>query len=226
MMQDLFHILFPKCCLACEQIVLENEDILCHRCREELPFTQHHLHLKNEVTAKLYGRLRIEFGACMLYFSKRGKVQQLFHNLKYRNHPEISYFLGMMYCEQLKETTLLNNISKIIPVPLHPKKQKKRGYNQVDGFAVALSETFSIPINRELLYKTRKTNSQTTQNLLQRTTKHEEIFDVKICSKEEGSHFLLIDDILTTGSTIESCGKKLLQIPNSKLSVLCLAATL
>jgi predicted amidophosphoribosyltransferase len=111
-------------------------------------------------------------------------------------------------------------------VPLHPKKQKKRGYNQVDGFAVALSETFSIPINRELLYKTRKTNSQTTQNLLQRTTKHEEIFDVKICSKEEGSHFLLIDDILTTGSTIESCGKKLLQIPNSKLSVLCLAATL
>lgn len=226
MIKDLLHLLFPKCCLSCGQILLQNEEIICLLCRDELPFTHHHLTKDNEVKSKFYGRLNIEFGACMLYFSKKGKIQQLFHELKYRNHPEISYFLGLMYCHQLQQTAFLNNITEIIPVPLHPKKQRKRGYNQVDGFAQALSETFSIPINRNLLYKTQKTTSQTAKNLLQRTTKSKEIFDVKPSPEKKGSHFLLIDDILTTGATIESCGKKLLQIPDAKISVLCLAATL
>lgn len=176
---------------------------------------------------KFYGRLPLEFGACMLYYTKGGIIQRLIHNLKYNNHPEISKFLGKMYCEQLDGVDVLSTITEIIPVPLHKNKLKKRGYNQVTGFAEALQEHFNIPINEKLLYKRIKTTSQTKKNRFQRLKNSEEEFALdQTHLNATHNHFLLIDDILTTGGTLEACSKILLKIPNSKITILCLAASI
>lgn len=227
MIKDILNLLFPNCCLACKQLLLNNEKIICFSCIDELPFTQEHADEHNNTMMKFYGRLPLEFGACMLYYTKGGIIQRLIHNLKYNNHPEISKFLGKLYCEQLDEVNVLSDITEIIPVPLHKNKLKSRGYNQVTGFAEALQEHFEIPINDKLLYKRIKTTSQTKKNRFQRLKNSEEEFAIDQTHKNyEQNHFLLIDDILTTGGTLEACSKILLQIPNSKVTILCLAASI
>lgn len=227
MIKDILNVLFPKNCLACKSLLLQSEEILCLRCRDELPFTNEHLITDNATMGKFYGRVPIEFAASLLYFSKGGIIQQLIHNLKYKNHPEISLFLGNLYAHQLTKTKLLEDITAIIPVPLHKSKKKLRGYNQVDGFAQAISNLFDIEINNKILIKTIKTSSQTTKNRFQRKNKKKEVFDVDFTQiTKEHNHFLLLDDILTTGNTLESCCKKLLQIPNTKITILCLARSI
>ncbi|WP_410503903.1 ComF family protein [Myroides sp. ZB35] len=224
---DILNLLFPKNCMACNSILLRNEQYLCITCRNEIPYTQEHLIDQNDSMAKFYGKIPIEFAASLLFFSKGGKVQQIIHNLKYRNHPELSYFLGTIYAHQLTKTTRLKEITSIIPVPMHKKKQKKRGYNQVDDFAKALSDHFHIKINNKLLIKTLQTSSQTTKSRFQRKSQTKEVFDLDLNFKDdEYNHFLLLDDILTTGNTLEACCKKLLQIPNTKITILCLARSI
>lgn len=223
LLKNLIDLLFPKLCLGCKNPLYHNEYLLCVCCRHQLPFTQQQRYSDNASYRKFYGRLPLEHCSSMLYFTKKGIVQQLLHQMKYKNHPEVSYFLGLMYAELLKEHDFLKHVDQLIPVPLHPKKLKQRGYNQVDGFATALSQRFCIPINRQLLYKTRQTTSQTQKNLFGRTQNLEERFDIRNHSGYAPQHFLLLDDILTSGGTLESCGKKLLQIPQCKLSILCLA---
>lgn len=227
MIKDILNILFPKSCLGCNGILLQGESILCLRCRDDLPFTNEHLTTENASMHKFYGRVRIEFAASLMYFSKGGIVQQLIHNLKYKNHPEVSLFLGNLYAHQLTKTVLLQNITAIIPVPLHKSKKRLRGYNQVDGFAQAISKQFNIGINNKILIKTIKTSSQTTKNRFQRKNRKKEVFEIDFNQVTEGqNHFLLLDDILTTGNTLESCCKKLLQIPNTKITILCLARSI
>lgn len=227
MLNNLVNLLFPKCCLACKQHLLKNEEVICFSCRDNLPFTMEHTNDKNTTMMKFYGRVPLEFGSCMLYYSKGGIVQRLLHNLKYNNHSEISNFLGKLYSYQLEDLPILSNITEIIPVPLHKKKLKKRGYNQVTGFAEALSKHFNIPINDKLLIKRIKTTSQTKKNRFQRLKNNTEEFALDNKQQNfETNHFLLIDDILTTGGTLEACSKILLKIPNSKITILCLASTI
>lgn len=227
MLINLVNLLFPKSCLACKQQLLKNEEVICFYCRDNLPFTMEHTNYENTTMMKFYGRIPLEFGSCMLYYSKGGIVQKLLHNLKYNNHSEISNFLGRMYCYQLTDLPIFSNITEIIPVPLHKKKLKKRGYNKVIGFAEALSQHFGIPINDKLLIKRLKTTSQTKKNRFQRLKNNTEEFALD--NKQlnfETNNFLLIDDILTTGGTLEACSKILLKIPNSKITILCLASTI
>lgn len=225
MLTNLLNLLFPKCCFGCHTILLQNEAVICSVCRQNLPYTLQHHTNSTQLHTKFYGRVRVQRATSLLYFNKGGIVQKIFHQLKYNNHPEISYYLGMIYAEQLKATNSLEGIDEIIVVPMHPKKQKKRGYNQVDGFAKAISEVFDIPINNNVLYKTKNTTSQTVKTRRERSDQKIKEFDIRQNSAQEGTHFLLLDDILTTGSTLEACSKKLLQIPNSKVTVLCLAET-
>nr|WP_240142833.1 ComF family protein [Myroides pelagicus] len=212
--------------MACNTLLLQNEEILCTTCRSKLSFTNQHLHQDNLASQKFYGRINIEHASCLLFFKKRTGVQNILHNLKYKNHPEISYYLGMIYAEQLKQTSLLHRIDSIIMVPLHPSKQRKRGYNQVSGFAQAIHEVYGIPIEENLLIKTKKTKAQANKKLfdrLKKTTKPQFVLNPKATTKSQ--HFLLIDDILTTGNTLEQCAKELLKLPNSKVTILCLAMT-
>jgi len=138
---DLF---FPKVCAGCHSILVINENVFCTNCRHELPLTQYHLDSKNEALKKFYGKIAIEHASALLYFNKKGIVQELIHNLKYKGHEEIGTVLGNWYVEDLKELLLETPFDVVIPVLLHPKKFRERGYNQVTTFGKALAKGLNI----------------------------------------------------------------------------------
>ena len=150
MLKNLINLLFPKLCFGCNSLLLNNEFIICSKCNHDMPLTQHHFFDNNDTTKKFYGILPIEFGSSMLYFHQNGIVQNLIHNLKYKNQQQIGSFLGKLYSEDLKSVNTIKTISEIIPVPLHKKRIKERGYNQVTTFCEALSNELNIPLNNSI----------------------------------------------------------------------------
>lgn len=202
-----------------------NETVICTSCRHELPLTNHHSETENEIIKKFYGRIPIEFGAAMFYFHKKGIVQQLIHNLKYQNHQEIGTMLGKWYGEELKFLEIVKNTDFIIPVPLHKKRLKKRGYNQVEKFGLALSSLLKVPYNDSILYRNIYSDTQTQKSFFGRTTIKKDLFDVVFSEIHQGKHFLLIDDVITSGTTIEACAKALFKIPDAKISIVAMAYT-
>lgn len=223
MFENLINVLFPKVCLGCNSHLLSNENVICTVCRHEIPLTNHHLNPENEAIKKFYGKIPVEFAATLVYFHKKGIVQDMIHNLKYRGHEEIGTVLGEWQAEQLKTLPVLNAFDEIIPVPLHKKRLKERGYNQVSSFGLALSKKLKINYNPNILSRSVYSKTQVKKNLLNRTEVLEHIFEVNFSEKDHNKHFLLIDDVLTTGSTLEACGRELLKIPGAKISVVCMA---
>lgn len=225
MFKSLFNLLFPKVCLGCNLLLQSNENVICTSCRHDLPLTNYHLHAENELTKKFYGRINLQFGASMLYYHKHGIVHQLIHNLKYYKHQEVGTFLGNWYAEDLKNLASAKTFDVIIPVPLHKKRLKERGYNQVETFGKAISENLNIPYNSSILVRNIYSKTQTKKTFLGRTDVNLNVFDVSFSDEHHGKHFLLIDDVVTTGSTIEACARAVLKIPNSKLSIISIADT-
>ena len=225
MLQHLINLFFPKSCAGCKSFLLEDELVICTQCRHEIPLTNHHKMENNEVFKKFYGRVPLEFGAALFYFHKKGIVQEMIHRLKYKGQEEIGETIGNWYSEELKDLEPIKNIDYIIPVPLHKKRFRERGYNQVEGFGKALSANLVIPYEKELLYRKLYTKTQTKKNLLGRTDVIDSVFDVSFSDNHHGKHFLLIDDVLTTGSTLEACSRALLKIPGAKISIVSMAMT-
>ncbi|WPO79895.1 ComF family protein [Flavobacterium sp. KACC 22761] len=188
-----------------------------------MPLTQFHLDKENEAAKKFYGKVEIEHASALLYFIKKGIVQELIHNLKYKGHEEIGTVLGFWYAEDLKELKPNHPFEIVIPVPLHPKKFKERGYNQVTTFAKALSDGLNLTFDDRILFRKKYSKTQSKKNLLGRTENIENIFDVKFTEENYNKHFLIVDDVLTTGSTLEACSKALLKIPGAKISIVCMA---
>ncbi len=217
---DLF---FPKVCAGCHTILITNETVFCTNCRHELPLTQYHLDPKNEAVKKFYGKIAIEHASALFYFNKKGIVQELIHNLKYKGHEEIGTVLGNWYMEDLKELILETPFDVVIPVPLHPKKFRERGYNQVTTFGKALAKGLKINYNDTLLYRKKYSKTQSKKNLIGRSENIENIFDVLFTEENQNKHFLIVDDVLTTGATLEACSKALLKIPGAKISIVCMA---
>ncbi|REG92968.1 ComF family protein [Flavobacterium aquicola] len=223
MLNSLINLFFPKVCAGCKSFISGNEYIICTVCRHELPLTKHHLNPENEAFKKFYGRVEVEHASAFLYFHKKGMVQEMIHGLKYKGHEEIGSFLGEWYASDLKDNSIMNNVDAIIPVPLHKKRMKERGYNQVTNFGVALSENFKIPLNDSILKRKVYSKTQSKKNLLGRMEGIETVFDVSFSEKDANKHYLLIDDVLTTGATLEACSKALLKIPGTKISIICMA---
>jgi ComF family protein len=190
-----------------------------------LPFTHHHKIPNNDTIKKFYGLIPLEFGLSMLYFHHGGIVQELIHNLKYRNQQKIGTLLGELYAKDLQNFDPIRSVTEIIPVPLHPKKLKERGYNQVDSFCESIGNQLQIPVNKNLLVRKQYNKTQTKKNREARQQLKQTIFDVNFTEKDENKHFLLVDDVITTGSTLEICAKALLKIPNVKVSILTIAYT-
>ncbi|KAF2341349.1 ComF family protein [Flavobacterium tistrianum] len=188
-----------------------------------MPLTQYHLNPENEAVKKFYGKIDIQFASAFLYFNKKGMVQELIHNLKYKGHQEIGAVLGNWYAEDLKELQLEIPFDAVIPVPLHKRKFKERGYNQVTTFGKAIASGFEIPFVENILIRKLYTKTQSKKNLLGRSENIENIFDVKFSESNHNKHFLIVDDVLTTGATLEACSKALLKIPGVKISILCMA---
>ncbi len=224
MFKNVLNLFYPKVCLGCKTFLLAKENVICTQCRHEIPLTLHHLNPENEAYKKFYGKIPVEFALAFVYFHKKGIVQELIHNLKYKGHEEIGDLVGDWCASEIAGLEFLKSITDVIPVPLHPRKLKERGYNQVTSFGKSLSKNLNINYNEQILVRSRYSKTQTKKNLLNRIeVNNESIFTVKFTSNDHHKHFLLIDDVLTTGSTLEACGKELLKIPGSKISVLCMA---
>jgi ComF family protein len=220
---SLLNLFFPKVCAGCRKLLLATENVLCTNCRHEMPLTQYHLDSKNEAVKKFYGKIEIEYASAFLYFNKKGIVQELIHNLKYKGQEEIGTILGNWYVEDLKELKLETPFDIIIPVPLHKRKFKERGYNQVTTFGKTLAQGLEIAYDDTVLYRKKYSKTQSKKNLLGRSENIENIFDVHSIEKHQNKHLLIIDDVLTTGATLEACSRALLKIPGIKISIVCMA---
>ena len=223
MLNSLINLFFPKVCAGCKSFMGTNESVICTVCRHELPLTNQHLNPENEAFKKFYGRIPVENVSALLYFHKKGMVQEMIHNLKYKGHQEIGSLLGEWYATILKDCPIANEVDVVIPVPLHKKRLKERGYNQVTNFGLLLSENFKIPLNDSILKRKVYSQTQSKKNLLGRTEGIETVFDVVFTEEDTNKHYLLIDDVLTTGATLEACSKALLKIPGAKISIVCMA---
>jgi ComF family protein len=223
MFKSLLNLFFPPTCAGCKTILIANENVICTSCRHEMPLTQHHLNPENDAYKKFYGRIPVEYVSALVYFHKKGIVQELIHSLKYRGQEAIGTVLGEWYAEELKNIPVLSTVDTIIPVPLHPKKLSERGYNQVTEFGNALAKSLQIPISTSILFRQVYSKTQSQKNRLGRTEGIDTIFDVSFDEKDHNKHFLLIDDVITTGATLEVCAKALLKIPGTKISIVCMA---
>lgn len=223
MINDIINLFFPKICLGCNNILSDNEQYVCTQCRHTLPVTNFHLDGSETVKKILYGRVKLEEATAMLRFQKKGIVQQLIHNLKYKGHQEVGQFLGDWLGFELSTMPNFRNVDIIIPVPLHKKKLKKRGYNQVTTFAKALAKNLNAEFLDDVLIKISNTKSQTKKSRLARWSTSSEIFSVKNLDRINNKHILLVDDLITTGATIEACANQLLKAKNIKISIATMA---
>ena len=223
MLQNLINLFFPKVCLACTNALADNEVSLCTSCRHDLPVTNFHFDKSDEVKKVLYGRVKIENGTSLLRFQKKGIVQHLIHNLKYKGHQEVGEFLGGWLGEELKTVDEYKDVDIVIPVPLHKRKLRKRGFNQVTQFAKEIADSLNATYSDSVLIKINDTKSQVNKSRLARWTDSNEIFSIQNLDKINNKHILLVDDLITTGATIEACSNQLLKAKNVKISVATMA---
>ncbi|KAB7528413.1 ComF family protein [Flagellimonas olearia] len=220
---EINNILLPQVCFGCNAQLFRGESILCAVCRHEMPLTDHNFLDENTVDRIFYGRIAIKKAASFVFFTKNGIVKNLLHSLKYKNQEQIGGFFGDWYGAHLKKEMGLGKIDVVIPVPLHPKKLKKRGYNQVALFAQKIAEAIGAEYRDDLLLKTLNTKTQTKKDRLLRWENSKEAFVVNPMAKVHFGHVLLVDDVITTGATIESCAKALLRLKPKDISVLSMA---
>jgi ComF family protein len=223
MINNLINLFFPEVCLGCKGFLLSEENVICSSCRHEIPLTQHFLNQENEAFLKFYGKIPVEHVSALFYFHKKGIVQEIIHGLKYHGHQEVGTVFGKWISEELILLPISTHFDAVIPVPLHKKRLRERGYNQVTNFGIAIANKLEIPFNESLLQRNVYSKTQVKKDLLGRISVIENLFDVTFSSDDHNKHFLLIDDVLTTGATLEACGRAILKIPGAKISIVCMA---
>lgn len=223
MLNDIINVLFPKVCYACHELLNDNERDVCTQCRNRLPVTNFHFNNDNSVLKIFYGRVKLEHATALLRFEKKGLVQQLIHGLKYKKQETIGEFLGNWLGGELKTVKAYQDIDVVIPVPLHKKKLKKRGYNQVAKFAQRIAEALHAEYKDDVLLKVTNTESQVLKKRLARWNHNDELFTLQNKNTIANKHILLVDDLITTGATMEACATVLNQADNIKISVASMA---
>ncbi len=223
--KDISHIFFPNICLTCEATLANNEQVICTYCIYDLP-TTNFTKTKSDVIIKIfYGRITLENATSLLYFKKKSLVQTLIHSLKYQNKEEVGKFLGEWLGEEMKQSNSYNTIDFIVPVPLHIERFKSRGYNQLTEFGLALSSALKTNFNASNLLKQTPNKTQTKKGRIDRIINSKELFYLNNIDTFENKHILLVDDIITTGATIEACCTELLKSKNIKISIAVMAIT-
>jgi ComF family protein len=219
-MDGLLTLIFPDHCQHCHILLNKNETVLCRACTASLPSSGFEKEPNNRVFQTFWGRVPIHFAASAFHFRKGELLQQLIHQLKYRNKPDTGIFLGRLMGQKIMASSLFENPDTIIPVPLHPLKQQARGYNQSLMIAKGVAEITGATINTSVLFRKTHHSSQTNKKHYERWLNVEDNFFVVNSSTLENHHILLVDDIITTGATLEACAQKLLQIKNVKISIM------
>lgn len=220
---DFVSLLFPELCVACRESLVANEHLLCTDCRFNLPYTNFHLQSDNIVARQFWGKLNIEAAFAMFYFTKGGKVQNMLHQLKYNGQQQVGQLLGNLAGEQLIKNEIFNSVDYILPVPLHKKRFRERGYNQSTCFAEGLADKMNAVVEENNLVRIKSTETQTHKSRFARFENMQEVFVVLNPERLAGKHVLLVDDVVTTGSTLEACGEQLLKVEGLKLSIATIA---
>lgn len=220
---DFAGLFYPNLCLACAERQPPRKALICSSCRLKLPRTDQHEYLENAFTGRFWGRAPIYSAAAMFHFVKGGRTQQLLHQLKYGGKPEIGVLLGEWYGRELRDAPGFHSVQAIVPVPLHPRKERMRGYNQSDAFARGLARTMQAPWYKNGLRRRIFTETQTKKGRLERFGNVEEVFEVGEPEKLSGKHILLVDDVITTGATLEACTHVLFTLPDVKVSLATIA---
>lgn len=220
---DFIGLLYPSRCCACETQLKKGEQTICLACSVDLPLTGFHLHDDNPVAKRFWGRANITHATALYYFTKGGKVQHLVHQLKYNDRTDVGTLIGNNLGKELMQWPDHKDIDMVVPVPLHPKKQHLRGYNQSDFLAQGIADVMGIDFEPDLLERKTYTDSQTKKTREERWLNVKDVFGVKQPNKAQGKHILLVDDVMTTGATLEACATKLLALPNTRVSIATIA---
>jgi ComF family protein len=208
---DFVSLIFPQVCLACNESLARGENHICTGCRAQFPYTDYHKlpPSENPLARKFWGKVPVRYSLSYLRFLRRGRVQHLLHQLKYQGQQDVGQVLGRWYGAELYEFGLATEFDLIVPVPLHPRKLAKRGYNQSDSFAEGLSVSLQVPWSANTLRRTEHTSSQTQKNRAERWKNVAEVFEVAAPESILGKRILIVDDVLTTGATLEACAAAL-----------------
>jgi ComF family protein len=204
---------------------MHQEKILCVTCLHDLPLTNLHGNDSKVISNIFYGTVTLQHSTALFYYPKLGVVRQLIHQLKYKSQEEISPFLGEWLGIELCESGYYNNVDVVVPVPLHKKRKRSRGYNQVEGFGKEIALSLNAIYNDTTLIRVKNTASQTVKDRLTRWKNVQTIFEVSELKNLQGKHILLVDDVITTGATIKACVAELNKIPDVKLSLAVMAYT-
>ena len=223
---DLLSLLFPRICYACGKPLLRNEKLICTECYVLMPRTNYHLDNDNPVARIFWGRCKIEKAAAFSFYNQDSRIRHLIHNLKYKGIREIGFELGKIYGIVLFDSGFTGDIDVIIPVPLHPVKERIRGFNQSYLISLGISEVTGMPVYSKSLGRASRTETQTRKSRYERWKNVEGTFRVENAESIRGKHILLVDDVITTGSTMESCVNELLRTEGVRVSVAALGVAI
>ncbi len=222
-LQNIAGLFYPNLCFACQKNKVAKGQSICMECEYKISPTNYHKMADNPVMQRFWGRIPLEQAATCFEFHKGGLLQKLIHQLKYRNQPNIGVELGKIYGAMLRHSPSYRSIDWIIPVPLHPQKQHKRGYNQATVFAEGLAATMGVNWSEDFLIRTNQTTSQTKKSRMERFANVQNAFAIQNAEQLQDKHILLVDDIITTGATLEACAIQLLKIKGLKVSLAAIA---
>lgn len=216
---SILHLAFPHVCEGCCTENLQAEHLLCLRCLSSLPETNFHLHANNPIEKIFWGRIAVTSATAQYYFTKESMIQHLMHQFKYKNNKEVGIYLGKLMGWTMATSNRFSFIDALIPLPLHKSKEHKRGYNQAAVLCEGISSVLNKPVLKNVVIRPEQTETQTKKGRIQRWQNMEGKFQLNNSAAIEDKHVLLVDDVITTGATLEACGREIVKAKNVQLSM-------
>ena len=213
------HMLFPHVCAGCGNDIISSQNIICISCLHAMPETQFQFFQTNPVEKGFWGRINLQAATAQYYFTKESLMQILMHEMKYKGNKSLGIYLGRLMGEQIIQSERFTGIESLIPLPLYPSRERKRGYNQAELLCRGMSEIMMIPVLNDVIVRNKFTDSQTKKGRIERWKNMEGKFEIINADAISNRHVLLVDDVITTGATMEACGTELLNVPGATLSV-------